>query len=580
MSISRRIISAFLVVSIIAALIGGFSIFGMAQMKANDKTLYEDQMEPTNDLIDMLSNMYSIRIELRKIAAAFGQTEQLDEYEKNLNTYADNFRAAYEKYYPTVTRDDSKQMLDEISDVFENTFMPLNNKTLEYAKNNEVEKNMLNESASMSATQTISDDLAKLQENRFSSAQKTSNQNTSIADSLTVILILMTLAGIIAAIIMGSSLSRRIKSPIAQVLNAANEMAKGNTDINITVMSNDEIGQMAKAFQAMADEIKAQVEIADKISNDDYTVDIRKRSEQDKLAIALAKIVATLNENFSEIKEAAMQISSGAEQVSTGAQTLSQGATEQAASIEELSASINNISTQIKETADNITTATQVMKESSEGVSQSNVEMNNMLSAMSEINNSSNEISKIIKVIDDIAFQTNILALNAAVEAARAGTAGKGFAVVADEVRNLALKSADAAKQTTVLIESSINTVQNGSKIAEKTAKSLTEVAEKSQMLGDTIDKIMKAAHEQALAVEEINLGVEQISAVVQTNSATAEESAAASEELSGQANMLDNLLSRFKLKDSSKKLSSPSLSEKISTPKKIDLGNSASSKY
>ena len=236
------------------------------------------------------------------------------------------------------------------------------------------------------------------------------------------------------------------------------------------------------------------------------------------------------------------------DQVSSGAQALSQGATEQASSVEELAASINEISNNINQTAQQAQDASDKSMQVGEKAGESNNRMHDMLQAMADINASSGEIGKIIKTIEDIAFQTNILALNAAVEAARAGAAGKGFAVVADEVRNLASKSAEASKNTAVLIENSLQAVENGKRIADETAQSLEVVISDIQEASSLMGSIAKAATDQAESISQITLGIDQISSVVQTNSATAEESAAASEELSGQAQILNELVRKFRL--------------------------------
>ncbi|MCI9136832.1 MAG: methyl-accepting chemotaxis protein, partial [Lachnospiraceae bacterium] len=223
--------------------------------------------------------------------------------------------------------------------------------------------------------------------------------------------------------------------------------------------------------------------------------------------------------------------------------------TEQAAAVEELATTIAGISNQVKDTAENALEARKQSNAAGDEVEECNEQMRDMMNAMEEITRTSDEIGKIIKTIEDIAFQTNILALNAAVEASRAGIAGKGFAVVADEVRNLAGKSSEASKNTAELIESSIKAVARGTKIADSTAQSLIKVVEGVRMASDKVDQIADAAEEQASAVEQVTLGVDQISSVVQTNSATAEESAAASQELSEQADMLKQLVARFILR-------------------------------
>jgi len=267
---------------------------------------------------------------------------------------------------------------------------------------------------------------------------------------------------------------------------------------------------------------------------------------------SVEKILFSLNNTLSQINEASEQVASGSEQVSGGAQSLSQGATEQASSIEELSSSINEISEQVKQNAKKSSDVSKMTNSTAREVEAGSEQMELMTKAMLDIKQSSNEIAKIIKAINDIAFQTNILALNAAVEAARAGSAGKGFAVVADEVRNLASKSAESAKNTTALIENSIKAVEKGTKIADKTAGLMVSIVSDINKSVLLIDQITEASNEQAVSIMQVTQGIEQISSVVQTNSATSEESAAASEELSGQANRLKNLVSKFKLRNAS----------------------------
>lgn len=265
--------------------------------------------------------------------------------------------------------------------------------------------------------------------------------------------------------------------------------------------------------------------------------------------LSLIKIINVLNSTLLQISQSTEQVDSGAAQVSSGAQALSLGATEQASSIAELSSSINEVTNQVKKNAENAKLAYKKANYAENEMLSSNKYMKEMTTSMNQINYKSSEISKIIKIIDDIAFQTNILALNAAVEAARAGVAGKGFAVVAEEVRNLASKSAQAAKNTNILIEETINAVNDGLQITNKTAVSLDKSAKTAKDAVDLIDEITQASQEQATAIIQINQGIEQISSVVHTNATTAEESAATSEELSGQANVLRELIEKFKFK-------------------------------
>ncbi len=362
---------------------------------------------------------------------------------------------------------------------------------------------------------------------------------------------------IVISILIAFRIANPIAKPVILLVDRIEKLSEGDLHSEVPEFkSRDEIGNLSRSFSVTVNTLSGYVgEISTVLGNlaaGDFTTEIRQDYKGDFAAIktSLKTISANLNEMLLGFSRSADEVAAGALQVSNASQALSQGATVQASSIEELSASIAEISVTVNQNASASETANRISEAAAAKIEGENEKMEQMVAAMKDINESSNEIGKIIKTIEDIAFQTNILALNAAVEAARAGAAGKGFAVVADEVRNLAGKSAEAAKNTTKLIQDSIEAVEKGTRIADETAKSLRDTNDSVKKTAEFVGKISASSKEQAASITQITLGIDQISAVVQTNSATAEESAAASEEMSTQAQFLKNSLNALKMRD------------------------------
>lgn len=357
---------------------------------------------------------------------------------------------------------------------------------------------------------------------------------------------------IVLALAVGDAmfLSGFISKPVNSMREAAEKLAVGDVNVEITKFYDDELGGLADSLIKMQANIKAQAEVAHIISEGELDMEFASNGESDLLGNAIVTMINEENRVMGGISESVMQIGSGSKEVASASQSLAQGSTEQASAIQQITASITDITERTRVNAEDAKNANELVLLARTDATESTGKMQEMITAMADINVSSENISKIIKVIDDIAFQTNILALNAAVEAARAGVHGRGFAVVADEVRNLAGKSAQAASETAELIEDSIAKVAKGSKLAEETAGALDAISKVIERIVAITNSIAVASNDQATAVAQIDQAIGQVSQVVQTNSATSEQCAAASEELSNQVTRLRDMIARYKLKE------------------------------
>jgi methyl-accepting chemotaxis protein len=622
-NIAQKITQSILSIAICSSLVLGITgVVCIAFVNNQSQQIYSQNLEPLNPLYKTQADFQSIRSDLKSMAleSSTGTSSGTDyptvisglftDMDKLLSTYEAGISSDSEKINATSLRSDVSQYKEMVSTV---------ESTIKAGK-------ITDALALMNKNNTLSDDLKEKISNAFTmninQAQQRNQSATTIFYISIAVVGVFTAAFILASFKIGKRAAAGISLPIGKMVTAAGSIADGNLDVDLDIDSDDETGVLADAFkhtvsaltllktdvnkliqaalngqldtradsstqkgdfkiiieginsilEAVDAPISESAAVLKLLAEGDLTAEMTGdyQGSYDLTKKSLNKAIDSFNSLLGQISVAADQVSVGSGQVSAASQSLAQGATEQASSIEELTSTITEVSSKIRDTAENAKQASEASTEVSDKAQRGNEHMQQMLASMNEINEGSSNISKIIKVIDDIAFQTNILALNAAVEAARAGQAGKGFAVVAEEVRNLAEKSAKAAKETASLIETNIEKVGNGTKIANETAAELNQIVEGIEKSAAFISNIASASNHQASAITQIDSGIEQVSTVVQTNSATAEESAASSEELSGQAESLKHLINQFRLKENEDDQLSEQSKAKAFAPKPV----------
>ncbi len=570
MKVKQRLLAGFMLASFVSLILAGVGFYSMLHSMQTENVL-EARAEAMPDIANAITDISMIQSQAVQAAlsksdamqtqhdygsnSATSQNSAFEAAKQSVQKYDKSFKSNVAKVRSSANSDEWRKRIDGAKSSYESFFLPDIQGALDAAEsgNGTTADTTLQQTGSMG--QAIITNFTDFMKVKIQDARDAYAADVANEIRFFILMIVLAAVGIAGSIFLGIRMANDISKPLKDLEGCAGEMTKGNLKVRSSYQSKDEIGVLAASLNAFFAMLQEQI---DNVSN--ALTDMAKgkydnepmpqlKGDLKPISDAVNQVLANMNQIFGGISSAAGQVDGGSSQVSSGAQALAQGASEQAGAVEELSASIADVSSEVKQNSESIAEIVESMNAAAEEADTGNSRMKDMLEAMNGISSSSQEIGKIIKVIDNIAFQTNILALNASVEAARAGEAGKGFAVVAEEVRNLAGKSAEAAKQTSQLIGNSANKVKEGFTLAESTAESLTGIAEKVKAMDSAVRRIKVASDSQTKSIVKITAGVDQVSKVVQTNSSTAEQSAAASEELSAQAERLRKEISFISLR-------------------------------
>jgi methyl-accepting chemotaxis protein len=560
LSIARKLIVSFGLVIVVVLIVGVMGIIGMALLNDAQTDMYNSRVVPVESVSKMFDELANQRITLSNSIifkdqipdfAADELSALTEEKEPNFVAAVNEARAAF------VSNPEALKTITDMESLYNGAFKAAKQAVLDAEARGDM-------TAAVSAMKDVDDNAASVSD--YISALLTANNDGANSDlvsanalyyTMLIIIVVLIVVSVVIASILGVYINKHIGDPLKRISFMSEQVGekgdltfdeKFKAKVRADAQTRDEVGETSRHFMKLVHTIEAVADELNLQASGDFRHQYKPISDNDVLGVALLKMSRNMNMAISEIEQAAANVEKGSEQISEGANNLADGSTSQAATTEELAAALGEISTQAHESNVMADKAAQLSDNALANAEIGSKHMDEMLQAVREINEASEAIQRVTKVIADIAFQTNILALNAAVEAARAGEAGKGFSVVADEVRNLASKSGDAAKETESLIDNSMKKAQFGAQIASETSASLSEIVSGINQTTAVVRDIAHSSEQQHAQIAEITEGINRVSDMVQETSATAEQSAATSDELTAQAESLKKLVDRFKI--------------------------------
>lgn len=555
LSISKKLKKVLIVAVIIISTITVATGVGLMYLKGQLESFVETEYASEISIQETATSILTLARDIRDAYIRAENGENISSYDQNVKKYVNEITTELEYVY-NINKD--PEIARELENFGNNIskWINIGNEILTAINNKDMAKaNKLILNDCPEVLDVIIEQVSLIGDKISTNVQDDIQGTTRYIGIVMIIIIVIIIIGLILITKVVQAIIESISNPVEEIKAAALEMAKGNYDLEIEYTSEDEIGVLADCMREMIlftkDNISNITEVLNKFAEGNFDVEIEDNyiGEFIEIKESLEKIVDSINNTFYDIKIVTEQVKDGSEQVASTAQIISEGAINQAGIIQELMAAIGQINEKVKVSTEQANSTNVLTRELGNQIELNNEKMNEMVTAMNKIEESSINIKSIINTIYSISEQTNLLALNAAIEAARAGESGKGFAVVADEIRKLAEESSVAVKNTEILIEDSINNVNDGKNVADEASEALSSVVGKAKEAVELIGTIAELTEQGAMSISEVYNGIDQIAEVVESNTAISEESAAASEELSSQSESLQNMIDKFKLR-------------------------------